>query len=192
MYPIRTHLEAFFTTVWCFCFYTLIHLLKMNVCPFHTSNLIEVLPYRIFDLRIIKIYNYKIYLVYFGFHLMRKRCHGSFIILHIIDRQSPRRIISSLEVLLLHLIEYFLTALENVLKWSCLHYWKVSQKWSKWVADAHHRMEQFILELVAYLYALIGIETKLDFISPPKSPTNTDLTLGQRNAYRFPPFYKHW
>jgi hypothetical protein len=40
-------------------------------------------------------------------------------------------------------------------------------------------MEQFILELVAYLYALIGIETKLDFISPPKSPTNTDLTLGQ-------------
>jgi hypothetical protein len=37
--------------------------------------------------------------------------------------------------------------------------------------------KQFILELVAYLYALIGIETKLDFSSPPKSPTNTDLTL---------------
>ena len=37
--------------------------------------------------------------------------------------------------------------------------------------------KQFILELVAYLYALSGIERKLDFSSPPKSPTNTDLTL---------------
>jgi hypothetical protein len=34
----------------------------MNVCLFHTNHLIEVLPYRIFDLRIIKIYDYKILL----------------------------------------------------------------------------------------------------------------------------------
>jgi len=32
----------------------------MNVFLFHTNNLIEDLPYRIFRLRIIKIYNYKI------------------------------------------------------------------------------------------------------------------------------------
>jgi hypothetical protein len=34
----------------------------MNICLFHANNLIEVLPYRIFHLRIMKIYNFKILL----------------------------------------------------------------------------------------------------------------------------------
>jgi hypothetical protein len=75
---------------------------------------------------------------------MRKRCHGSFIILHIMMLSTIEKYIrNEANGLLTHIIE-----------------WK-----------------QFILELVAYLYALIGIESKLDFSSPPKSPTNTDLTL---------------
>src|SRR5215211_1829080 len=66
MYPIRTHLQTLFTTIWCFCFYILIYFLKMRIFRFHAEIILDVIPYRMFSFTDYKNSNwflvlYKIY-----------------------------------------------------------------------------------------------------------------------------------
>src|SRR5215212_4280876 len=62
MYPIRTHLQTLFTTIWCFCFYILIYLLKMRIFLYHAEIILHV------SLKNLQFRNYKKYYLIVNFY----------------------------------------------------------------------------------------------------------------------------